>query len=86
MAILRGGQRQEERSSFAVREARSSIAVYEASLKLCAGRLACLRFGVTANGGHCESPDGLQAYSLPQPWLCRAQKVRRGGEGDDGLS
>jgi hypothetical protein len=21
------------------------------------------------NGGHCVSPGGLQAYSLPQPWL-----------------
>ena len=26
-------------------------------------------------------PGGLQAYSLPQPWLCRAPKVRKGGEG-----
>jgi len=26
----------------------------------------------TANGGHWVSPGGLQAYSLPQPWLCRA--------------
>ena len=36
----------------------------------------------TANGGHWVPPGGLQAYSLPQPWLCRAPKVRRGGEGD----
>ena len=37
----------------------------------------------TANGGHwVVPPGGLQAYSLPQPWLCRAPKVRRGGEGD----
>jgi hypothetical protein len=27
------------------------------------------------------APGGLQAYSLPQPWLCRAPKVRKGGEG-----
>jgi hypothetical protein len=35
----------------------------------------------TANGGHWVPPGGLQAYSLPQPWLCRAPKVRKGGEG-----
>ena len=33
------------------------------------------------NGGHCMSPGGLQAYSLPHPWPSRAPKVRRGGEG-----
>ena len=33
------------------------------------------------NGGHYVSPGGLQAYSLSQPWLCRAPKVGRGGEG-----
>jgi hypothetical protein len=37
--------------------------------------------GRDVNGGHCVSPGGLQAHSLPQPWLCRAPKVRRGGEG-----
>jgi hypothetical protein len=37
--------------------------------------------GRDVNGGHCVSPDGLQVYSLPQQWLCRAPKVRRGGEG-----
>jgi hypothetical protein len=35
----------------------------------------------TVNGGHWVPPGGLQAYSLPQPWLCRAPKVRKGGEG-----
>ena len=30
------------------------------------------------NGGHCVPPGGLQAYSLPQPWLCRALVHSRG--------
>jgi len=40
----------------------------------------------TANGGHWVPPGGLQAYILPQPWLCRVPKVRRGGEGDTCVS
>jgi hypothetical protein len=35
----------------------------------------------TVNGGHWVPPGGLQAYSLPQPWLCRA--VREGFRGPD---
>ena len=35
----------------------------------------------TVNGGHWMPPGGLQAYSLPQPWLCRVPKVRKGEEG-----
>ena len=37
--------------------------------------------GRDVNGGHCVPSGGLQGYSLPQTWLCRAPKVRRGGEG-----